>query len=612
MTKSRDFINLDKAEYTSCVFEHPSHQSSILAGLQSLRERKLLFDITLIVGTEQFRAHKAVLAACSDYFRAMFTEPMLESRQNEVTLNGLTSKGFQIILDYAYTARLVLDQCNVQDVLSAATHVQIQSVVYACCTFLQNHIEIENCVDIANIAENYCLSHLKNRTYMFMSAHLIEFSNSHEFYRLSLHQLKSLLTCDYPVNCSEGDILQIVLNWFTNVESAERKLQIESASQVLEQIHYGEIPHWKLKAILDSTTQNHYDYELHKLILTKCKCRHNLKNITMHSNEFLLNSRGMELAILKIGGFGVGGMTNEITYCMANKSKWRHLTSIPHVEQCNFGASVFANELYVIGGCFNESLQENIHPFGFKYNPWYNKWSTIAPMKRERCRFSLTLVNGHFYAIGGSVETENGNEVTASCERYDPASDTWDSVRPLLEHRTQHAAAAYENKQEKWLFVSGGIDKDTVLSSFCCHDTVFDYWWPRRPMLRPRADHVMIIVGYKIYVCGGWTEDPETRLRMLVDTIDVYDVLQNTWRVVTQVPTPRYHAGIVGLNEKIYFIGGFHNDATFDRDTAAIECYDIATNLWSTEEKYPQVIWEHCCATLYVPKYRDDMEVIHL
>lgn len=321
----------------------------------------------------------------------------------------------------------------------------------------------------------------------------------------------------------------------------------------------------------------------------------------------------MELALLKIGGFGISGMTNEITYCLANERKWRHLTSIPHVEQCNFGTAVYNNELYLVGGCFNQSLQEIIHPFGFKYNPWFNKWSTIAPMNTERCRFSLNLVGNYLYAIGGSTEMEYHEEGSCTCERYDPTTDTWENIASLPEYRTQHAGAAYENKDNnKWLFVSGGIDKDVVLPSVCYYDTMFDTWWPCQPMLTPRADHVMIRIGHKIYVCGGWNEDPETRTRVLVNTIDVYDVLHNEWHEVTHVPTPRHHAGIIGINEKIYFIGGFHNDASFDRDTAAIECYDITTNTWTTEDKYPQVIWEHSCATLYVPKCRDDMEVLHL
>lgn len=73
----------------------------------------------------------------------------------------------------------------------------------------------------------------------------------------------------------------------------------------------------------------------------------------------LINSRGMELAVIKVGGFGLGGITNEVTYFLASCGKWRHLTSIPHVEQCNFGTAVLDNELYVVGGCFNQSLQVN-------------------------------------------------------------------------------------------------------------------------------------------------------------------------------------------------------------------------------------------------------------
>ena len=44
--------------------------------------------------------------------------------------------------------------------------------------------------------------------------------------------------------------------------------------------------------------------------------------------------------------------------------------------------------------------------------------------------------------------------------------------------------------------------------------------------------------------------------------------------------------------------------------TAVIECYDLETDTWTTGEKYPQDIWEHTCVTLYIPRCRDDMEVL--
>ena len=50
-----------------------SHAKSILTTMNTLRKADTLCDITLKVAGQEFPAHKIVLAACSDYFCAMFT-----------------------------------------------------------------------------------------------------------------------------------------------------------------------------------------------------------------------------------------------------------------------------------------------------------------------------------------------------------------------------------------------------------------------------------------------------------------------------------------------------------------------------------------------------------
>jgi hypothetical protein len=67
----------------------------------------------------------------------MFTDAMRESRQSEICLNGVTAAGIRLLLDYAYTSRLALNLANIQDVLSAASHVQVVAVVEACSNYLQ-------------------------------------------------------------------------------------------------------------------------------------------------------------------------------------------------------------------------------------------------------------------------------------------------------------------------------------------------------------------------------------------------------------------------------------------------------------------------------------------
>ncbi|GLG93332.1 Kelch-like protein diablo [Gryllus bimaculatus] len=580
-------------------FESPSHTGTLLGGLNALRCRGLLLDITL--------AHRAVLASVSDYFRAMFTDAMREARQSEVRLRGVSAAGMRLLLDYAYTARLALNLANIQDALAAAAHTQVPAVVEACASYLQAQLDLENCVDMATIAETYSLAGLRGRVYRFMSAHLRELADSPDFQRLAPPQLEHLLACDFPVDCPEDEVLRISLKWLHGDTG-----RLTYAPRLLRRIHFPEISPRALEAALQNALLGHSypELQLYRQVLAEAcrQARPRCPAITTGASP-LVNSRGMELAVVKVGGFSIAGITNEITYLLPSTGRWRHLTTIPHVEQCNFGTATLGNELYVVGGCFNQSLQENIHPFGFRYSPRANKWSTMAPMQRERCRFSLNVLRGYLYAVGGASETEldspDETDVSA-CERYDPATDSWECIRSLPGLRSQHAGASQGGK----LVVSGGLDRGLVLSSVLAYNPDSDTWTPQASMLTPRADHALLALGNKLYACGGWYETGETGNRILADTIDAYDPATDSWEVITHVPTPRYHAGIVGVGSCIYFIGGFHSDAMFDRATAVIEYYDLDTGQWTTGDRYPQEIWEHACVTLYIPRCRDDMEVM--
>ena len=50
-----------------------SHAKSILTTMNNLRKSNTLCDVLLKVDGQDFPAHRIVLAACSDYFCAMFT-----------------------------------------------------------------------------------------------------------------------------------------------------------------------------------------------------------------------------------------------------------------------------------------------------------------------------------------------------------------------------------------------------------------------------------------------------------------------------------------------------------------------------------------------------------
>jgi len=65
------------------VFMSNAYNNQLLEGFNTLRSQTLLCDVTLITGSVRFPVHRALLAACSPYFRDMFTK---DTQNGEICL----------------------------------------------------------------------------------------------------------------------------------------------------------------------------------------------------------------------------------------------------------------------------------------------------------------------------------------------------------------------------------------------------------------------------------------------------------------------------------------------------------------------------------------------
>ncbi|KAM4606903.1 zinc finger and BTB domain-containing protein 17 isoform 2-T2 [Discoglossus pictus] len=107
--------------------DFPQHSQLVLEQLNQQRQLGLLCDCTFVVDGIDFKAHKAVLAACSQYFRMLFVE-----QKDVVHLDISNAAGLGQVLEFMYTARLSLTRENVEDVLAVAGFLQMQEIVNAC------------------------------------------------------------------------------------------------------------------------------------------------------------------------------------------------------------------------------------------------------------------------------------------------------------------------------------------------------------------------------------------------------------------------------------------------------------------------------------------------
>ncbi|XP_033909872.3 zinc finger and BTB domain-containing protein 17-like isoform X1 [Acipenser ruthenus] len=110
--------------------EFHRHSQYILEQFNQQREMGLLCDCTFMVDGVVFKAHKAVLAACSQYFRMLFME-----HKEVVDLDISSSEGLGIVLDFMYTGRLNLTSETVDSVLAVAGFLQMQAVTVSCRVF---------------------------------------------------------------------------------------------------------------------------------------------------------------------------------------------------------------------------------------------------------------------------------------------------------------------------------------------------------------------------------------------------------------------------------------------------------------------------------------------
>ena len=77
--------------------------SNLLKGFSKLYKEKEFVDVTLCVEGREFSCHKNVLAISSPFFMAMFSNGMVESQQDKITLKELDSLTMELVLDYIYT-----------------------------------------------------------------------------------------------------------------------------------------------------------------------------------------------------------------------------------------------------------------------------------------------------------------------------------------------------------------------------------------------------------------------------------------------------------------------------------------------------------------------------
>ncbi|KAG5840804.1 hypothetical protein ANANG_G00192530 [Anguilla anguilla] len=130
--KERRTGDMDDSSYIE--FDVPEFSSGVLSQLNELRLQGKLCDIVVHIQGRPFRAHKAVLAASSPYFR----DHSALSTMSGLSISVIKSpEVFEQLLAFCYTGRMSLQLRDVIGFLTAASFLQMQAVIDKCTQILE-------------------------------------------------------------------------------------------------------------------------------------------------------------------------------------------------------------------------------------------------------------------------------------------------------------------------------------------------------------------------------------------------------------------------------------------------------------------------------------------
>ncbi|XP_008590896.1 PREDICTED: transcription regulator protein BACH1 [Galeopterus variegatus] len=118
------------------AYESSVHSTNVLLSLNDQRKKDVLCDVTVFVEGQRFRAHRSVLAACSSYFHSRIVG-QANAELNITLPEEVTVKGFEPLIQFAYTAKLILNKDNVDEVCKCVEFLSVHNIEESCFQFLK-------------------------------------------------------------------------------------------------------------------------------------------------------------------------------------------------------------------------------------------------------------------------------------------------------------------------------------------------------------------------------------------------------------------------------------------------------------------------------------------
>ncbi|KAG7273874.1 hypothetical protein CRUP_025935 [Coryphaenoides rupestris] len=478
--------------------------------MEEIRRQGKLCDVTLKVGDHKFSAHRIVLAASIPYFHAMFTNDMVECKQDEIVMQGMDPSALESLINFAYNGHVAIDQQNVQCLLIGASFLQLQNVKDACCTFLQERLHPKNCLGVRQFAETMMCTTLYDSANCFVHQHFVEVSLSEEFLSLRGEELVELAGCD--------------------------ELNIKAEEQI-------RLPLCRPQFLADRVQQEELVRCCHKCrdLVDEAKDFHLMPERRPHLPAFKTRPRSCTSItglIYAVGGLNSSGDSLNIAEVFDPIGNFWERCQPMRTARSRVGVAVVNGVLYAIGGFDGQSRLSTVEVYNPETDTWtrvssmnsQRRWTVVTEMSACRSAAGVTIFDGRIFVSGG----HDGLQIFNTVELYNHHTDRWHPVPGMINKRCRHGAAALGSH----MYVAGGYDGSGFLSGAEVYSAAAGQWSHLVAMNTRRSRVSLVATCGRLYAVGGY--DGQSNL----SSVEMYNADAGHWSFLAPMV---WHEGGVGV-----------------------------------------------------------------
>ena len=124
-------------------------------------------------------------------------------------MRGVDTKSLTVLVNYAYTGVIFIDEVNVQTILETADLLQFQSAKSLCCDFIKEQLSTENCLDIFQFADVFHCDDVLSLSQGLFNKNWKKIVESESFSSINYHTFVKLISDDFLNIHQEGEVWRL-------------------------------------------------------------------------------------------------------------------------------------------------------------------------------------------------------------------------------------------------------------------------------------------------------------------------------------------------------------------------------------------------------------------